>query len=36
MEGLAENTDIVQSSLVDKGGILGAVAILRNQDEIKT
>ena len=35
MKGLSENTDIVQSSLVDKGGILGAVAILRNQDEIK-
>lgn len=31
MTGLIDNIDITQSPLVDKGGILGAVSILRKQ-----
>lgn len=31
LNGIGESTEIVQSCLVDKGGILGAVALLRGQ-----
>ncbi|MEN2994558.1 MAG: ROK family protein [Thermodesulfovibrio sp.] len=34
MRGLLESLTILRSSLVDKGGVLGAVAVLRNQNEL--
>lgn len=34
MNGLVENIEIVPSDLVDTGGVLGAVLVLRNQSEI--
>jgi len=34
LNGIGENVKIIQSSFVDKGGVLGAVALLRNQCRI--